>query len=142
MLKKDIGWIQPPSAKGTAAQVVPTQSFAELYAAAQAVPELELTTWSALERVDVKPDKGMVKFVAANNWEAQIDTATGEVLNVAYRRSDIIESLHDGSFFASWVKRYVFLPSGILLFVMWVTGIYLFVLPHWKRAQKRRKRKA
>lgn len=139
MLKKDIDWIQPPTARGEAPIAIPSQSFDDLFTVAKAVPELDLQDWRGLERVDVKPGKGVVKFVAANNWEAQIDTETGEVLQVAYRRSDIIESLHDGSFFADWVKKGVFLPSAVVLFVLWGTGIYLFVLPHWKNWQKRRK---
>ena len=120
---------------------VSLEGFEDLFIAAQGVPELELESWADLERVDVKAGKGIVKFVAANNWEAQIDTDTGEVLQVAFRRSDIIEKLHDGSFFASWVKRFIFLPVGIVLLVMWGTGIYLFILPHWKRYQKKQRRK-
>lgn len=142
LLKKEVDWIQPPTARGEAAAAVPDQSFAALFAAARGVPELAVTDWRDLERVDVKPGKGIVKFVAANNWEAQIDTATGEVLQVAYRRSDIIEALHDGSFFADWVKLYIFLPSGLILFVLWGTGIYLFALPHYARARRARKRAA
>jgi len=140
LVKKDFDWIQPSSTKGAAPTEVPSKGFDDLFAAAQSVEELELESWADLERVDVKAGKGIVKFVAANNWEAQIDTETGEVLQVAFRRSDIIESLHDGSFFADWVKHWIFLPSGIVLLMMWGTGIYLFILPHWKRYQKRRRR--
>ena len=111
----------------------------ELFAIASNIPELEVDDWSTLARVDVKPGKGIVKFVAENNWEAQIDTHTGEVLTVAFRRSDIIESLHDGSFFAPWVKLYVFFPTGIILLILWGSGIYLFFLPHWKRWTKARR---
>nr|WP_269815658.1 PepSY-associated TM helix domain-containing protein [Parvularcula mediterranea] len=139
MLKKDLAWIQPPTQKSEMAGELPQRSFEELFAAAQSVPELELTEWRELDRVDVKPDKGIIKFVASNGWEAQIDGSTGEVLQVAQRRSDLIESLHDGSFFASWTKKWVFLPSGLVLLVLWGSGIYLFVLPHWKKAQKRRR---
>ncbi|MEM0928022.1 MAG: PepSY-associated TM helix domain-containing protein [Pseudomonadota bacterium] len=142
MLKKDVGWIQPPTARGEAPSAMPSQSFEELFIVAQQIDELELRSWDDLARVDVKPDKGVVKFIAANNWEAQIDTSNGDVLQVAYRRSDLIESLHDGSFFAGWTKKGVFLPSGIALFVMWGTGIYLFALPHIRNWQKARKKRA
>ncbi|MEO1656602.1 MAG: PepSY-associated TM helix domain-containing protein [Pseudomonadota bacterium] len=142
MLKKDIAWIQPPTARGDAPTELPSQSFEELFNVARQVEELDLQAWDDLSRVDVKPDKGVVKFIAANNWEAQIDTATGEVLQVAYRRSDLIESLHDGSFFAGWTKKAIFLPSGVVLFAMWGTGIYLFVLPHFKNWQKARRKRA
>ena len=138
ILKKEIDWVQPATAKGVARADVPVKTMDELFRAAKSVEELELTEWSELTRVDFKPGKGVVKFVAPNNWEAQIDTATGEVLQVAFRRSDIIEALHDGSFFADWVKLYVFFPSGLVLLVLWATGIYLFFLPHLKRATKKK----
>lgn len=136
MLKKEVDWIQPPTQKGAVLEGIPSQSFGALFQVAKGVPELALEDWEDLDRVDVKPGKGVVKFIAANRWEAQIDSATGEVLQVAYRRSDLIESLHDGSYFSGFVKYYIFLPTGIILAILWGTGIYLFVLPHWKRAQK------
>ena len=140
ILKKEIDWVQPPTAKGVAQNDVPQVTMEELFGTAKSIEELELNTWSELSRVDFKPGKGVVKFVAPNNWEAQIDTATGDVLKVAYRRSDIIESLHDGSFFADWVKLYVFFPSGVMLLILWGSGIYLFFLPHIKRAKKKWKK--
>lgn len=140
-VKKEIGWIQPPTIKGANPQDVPALTIEELFEIAKAEPKLALSDWSTLSRVDFKPNKGVVKFVAENNWEMQIDAQTGEVLQLAFRRSDIIEALHDGSFFADWVKLYVFFPSGVVLLILWGTGIYLFFLPHVKRWQKARKRK-
>jgi len=138
ILKKEIDWVQPPTSKGVAQEDVPLLTMDELFRIAQGVEELQLESWSELSRADFKPDKGVIKFVAPNNWEAQIDTATGDVLQVAFRRSDIIEALHDGSFFADWVKLYVFFPSGVILLILWGTGIYLFFLPHVKQARKKR----
>ncbi|MGF1543494.1 MAG: PepSY domain-containing protein [Parvularculaceae bacterium] len=142
MLKKEIEWIQPPTAKGATAYETPSQSFEALFAVARSVDELGVESWRDLARVDVKPKQGVVKFVGANNWEAQVDLATGEVLQVAYRRSDVIESLHDGSLFADWAKLYLFFPSGVVLLVLWGTGVYLFFLQHWKKARNRRSRRA
>ncbi|MGS2722947.1 PepSY-associated TM helix domain-containing protein [Porticoccus sp. GXU_MW_L64] len=139
MLKKEINWIQPPTQKGEQRQAVPTQRFDQLFAVVTAIPEMEVQHWSELERVDVKPGKGVVKFVAANNWEAQIDSHSGEVLLLAKRRSDVIEAIHDGSWFADWAKLGLFLPAGILLLVLWLTGIYLFALIHYKRWQKHKR---
>ena len=141
MLKKEIEWIQPTTVKGVERLTVPVQTVEALFETASSIEELELDDWRNLDRVDFKPGKGVVKFVAANQWEAQIDTSTGEILQVAYRRSDIIESLHDGSFFADWVKLYIFFPSGIVLLVLWATGIYLFFLPYMKSAEKKRKKR-
>ncbi len=141
MLKKDVSWIQPPTQAGAVADVAPSLSLAELFATAKRVPQLEVEHWTDLKRVDVKVDRGVIMFVSRNDWEAQIDTETNQVLDVAYRRSDIIESLHDGSFFSAEVKRYVFLPSGAVLLLLWLTGAYLFILPQIKRLQKRRRRR-
>lgn len=144
-LKKDIDWIQPPTMRGVEAALpsaVPGASLARMFEAAKAVPEAGIETWADLARVDIKPDKGVVKFVSASNWEVQVDTATGQVLQVAYRRSDLIETIHDGSFFADWAKLYVFLPAGIVLLLLWLTGVYLFALTEIKKASSRRKRRA
>ena len=140
-LKKDVDWIQPPTQKGVQPTAMPTQSFEQLFGKAQQIPELALTSWADLSRVDVKPDKGVVKFVSHNRWEAQLDAQTGTVLHLAYRRSDLIESLHDGSFFADWSKHYVFLPNGIILLLLWGTGIYLFVIVQIARSRKTRRLK-
>lgn len=139
MLKKDIAWIQPPTQTGAVADVAPSLSLAHLFETAQRIPQLEVDEWTDLKRIDVKVDRGVIMFVSHNNWEAQIDTATNRVLDVAYRRSDIIEALHDGSFVSAEVKRYVFLPSGVVLLLLWLTGTYLFILPQMKRLQKRRR---
>ncbi|MGF1463571.1 MAG: PepSY domain-containing protein [Maricaulaceae bacterium] len=138
MLKKEFDWIQPPTQKGVERAAVPSLSLAEMWAEVSALEAFEGVAWADLDRVDVKPDKGVVKFVAPNRWEAQIDATTGEIVQLAYRRSDLIEQLHDGSFFADWVKLYVFLPTGVGLLILWASGIYLFILPHAKRYRRAR----
>jgi hypothetical protein len=51
----------------------------------------------------------------------------------------VIESIHDGSYFADWIKLWVFLPAGIGLFILWLTGMYLFVMIEYKKIKNRRK---
>lgn len=136
MLKKEIDWIQPATERGTVESAIPAASWEDMLAAARAHPEAGIAQWSDIDRVDLRVDRGIAKLRAKSGWEVQIDTATAEVLRVAYRRSDLIETIHDGSFFSDAVKLYVFLPTGLLLVVMWGTGIYLFLLP---RLRKRRK---
>ncbi|MEL6790673.1 MAG: PepSY domain-containing protein, partial [Pseudomonadota bacterium] len=80
----------------------------------------------------------VAKVISNDRWEVQVDLVSGTVLQTAYRRSDLIESIHDGSFFAKGAKLWVFLPAGIVLFGLWLTGLYLFALPHYKLWQKRR----
>lgn len=139
MLKKENTWIQPETVAGSQTGV-PSLSVAQLFDIAKSVPEAGIIDWQSLERVDFKPGKGVAKFVSPSNWEVQVDTHTGEILQVAFRRSDIIESLHDGSFFSDEIKLFLFLPAGILLFILWATGLYLFFLPHVKKRSKKIKK--
>jgi uncharacterized iron-regulated membrane protein len=139
MVKKEINWIQPSSQKGIDRQLVPMASVQDLFDAALTVDIANFTRWEELQRADLKPGKGIIKFVSKSNWEVQVDTHTAEVLSIARRRSDVIESIHDGSFFADWVKLWVFLPAGVGLFVLWISGLYLFTLTEYKKRKKRRR---
>lgn len=135
-IKKDVPWVQPPTARGSADQ--PRIDFETILRAAASVPRARVSTWADIDRLDVRPERGIVKVQPRRSrWEVQIDLATGEVLHSAYRRSDLIESLHDGSFFGSLVKSWVFLPSGVALLGLWLTGVYLWMLPYLRPARRR-----
>ncbi len=137
-VKKQFDWVQPPTMTGTSAS--PSMSFQQVLLIAQSVPELDVSEWQQIDRIDVRPDKGVMKVVASNRWEMQIDAHTGEVLHVAYRRSDIIESIHDGSWFAESAKLWLFLPAGILLFLMWCSGTVLLYTTLSSKLKKRHSR--
>ncbi|MEL6104827.1 MAG: PepSY domain-containing protein [Planctomycetota bacterium] len=137
-LKKESSWIQPSTQRGS--DTGASLSFAEILAVVSSVPQAEVRDWEDIDRLDVRPGKGMLKVRCKNRWEIQIDSNDGAVLQVAYRRSDIIESIHDGSFFHDSVKLWIFLPTSLVLIVLWATGIYLFALPYlakWKRRRAR-----
>ena len=125
--KKHFVWVQPVELSGTGK--IPTISLEQILDVCRTVSEAEIKSWDDINRIDMRPSRGMLKVWANNNWEIQIDAETGAVLQTAYRRSDIIESIHDGSFFHDAVKMWIFLPSGIVLLLLWLTGIYLFVIP-------------
>lgn len=139
LLKKELAWIQPPTQKGSVQAPAPGVGFETILRAASSVAEAVIADWSDVERLDVRPAKGIVKVQAKNDWELQVDLGTGEVLQAAYRRSDWIEAIHDGSFFHPAVKTWVFLPSAVVLLGMWATGIYLFLLPFGARRRARRR---
>ena len=136
MLKKEVDWIQPPTAKGVVSQQLPAISYQTMLDAAKLHPEARIENWSDIDRIDLRVGKGIAKLQARSGWEVQVDTQTGDVLSVAYRRSDLIEQIHDGSYFSDVVKLYVFLPTGVLLILMWGTGLYLFLLPRLHRKKK------
>ncbi len=136
-LKKDIDWIQPPTISGESANN-PSISFEEILEASKTVEEANIRSWNDIDRLDVRIDKGIVKVRSKNRWEVQVDTNSGEVVQVAYRRSDIIEELHDGSWFHENIKLLIFLPSGIILFILWITGFYMVLLPYLSKWKKKK----
>ena len=136
-LKKEVAYIQPPTQRGTGSQL--SVSFDHILEAAKTVPQAKIASWDDIDRLDVRPGKGVVKVRGKNRWEIQIDTQTGEVLQAAFRRSDLIESIHDGTYFHDSFKLWVFLPAGLILAILAITGLHLFSLPHLARRKRRRK---
>lgn len=135
--KKEWSWIQPPTASGVGGD--PSVTFDVVLAAAMGVEDARISGWGDVDRLDVRPSKGIVKVRGKLGVEVQVDTSTGEVVQVMRRRSDLIERLHDGSWFHDRVKLWVFLPAGIILFLMWMTGLYLWLLPHLIRRARLKK---
>ncbi|MEZ6141160.1 MAG: PepSY-associated TM helix domain-containing protein [Zavarzinella sp.] len=134
--KKESAWLQPPTQKGKGNQL--QVSFDTMLAKLQEIPQAEVKSWEDVERLDVRPDKGIIKIKCQNSWEIQLHGTTGEVLQVAYRRSDFVEQLHDGTFFSESVRWYIFVPTGLILIGLWFTGIHLFVLPHWVKWRRKK----
>jgi hypothetical protein len=139
-LKKQIPWVQPAEQKG--GSLPPALSLPGILEIAATVPHAGISEWDHIDRIDVRPSKGMLKVVGTNRWELQVDVATGKVLQTAYRRSDLIESIHDGSFFHDKVKLLVFLPSGVIVLGLWITGVYLWILPYLARRENAERRAA
>jgi uncharacterized iron-regulated membrane protein len=133
-VKKQFPWVQP--AEQRTSVPAPGMAWDVILAAAKAMPAAGVQGWEDIDRLDVRPGKGILKVITKSHWEAQLALADGAVLQVAYRRSDLIETLHDGSFFGEVAKLGIFLPSGIVLFGLWITGIYLWLLP-WLTRRKR-----
>lgn len=139
-LKKDFNWIQPPSVRGES-DATPMVSHEVLLASATSIPQTAGLKWSEFDRIDYKVDRGMVKFMTLEGWEVQVDTTNGSILSVAERRSDFFEKLHDGSYFGDTVKYYVILPTAVCLFLLWMTGLYMFIYPYVKRASNKKNKR-
>ena len=71
-LKKEVSWIQPSTQKGSSKELV--LSFDEILEVCRTVPEAEIDGWGDIDRLDVRPSKGMLKVRADNRWEIQLDT--------------------------------------------------------------------
>ncbi|CAN5437987.1 hypothetical protein BH23ACI1_BH23ACI1_27530 [soil metagenome] len=133
--KKHWTWVQPAERRGSSR--APTVSLDQVLASVRALPDLGVATWDDVNRMDVRPGRGIVKVWLQNGYEVQVDLANAEVLQVAYRRSELIESIHDGSFFGGdWVKMGLFLPAGLTLLLLWLGGMWMWWVPFIARRKR------
>lgn len=96
-------------------------------------PSLSLTT----DRLDIRQNKGVVKIVYKDHfWGVQVDGATGKVLQIGKRNSDLIENIHDGSILDSYfntsngqIKLVYTTIMGIALLTFTITGFWLWYGP-------------
>ena len=87
-LKKELAYVQPPTQSGAGTE--PTIGFERILEVVRTVPEAEIESWEDVDRLDVRPSKGVVKVRCKNRYEVQIDTETAEILHVALRRLSLI----------------------------------------------------
>jgi len=139
-LKKHSAWVQPPETRGSTK--TPTVELSHILESLKRHPTLEVQDWSHVKRIDVRPDKGVAKAWLHTDYEAQVDLGTAEILQIAYRRSDWIESIHDGSIFGDAVKLYVFFPAAVALVLLWIGGVWMFALPFLNRRRVRNSKSA
>lgn len=141
-VKKQVEWVQPSTQKGKKPKdlTVNTIALEQAFAIVQKIPQVNVTTWDDVARIDIRPNKSMMKVITEGRWdqqwEVQVDLYSGEVLQISERRSDWIEAIHDGSFFHPDAKLWLFLPNGLLLFIMWISGLIMFapiLRQKWKR---------
>jgi uncharacterized iron-regulated membrane protein len=135
--KKSLSWVQPPELRRELN--LPLAEWPQLLKSAQADPSLGVQRWDDIERVELRPSKGLIKLIAKNGQEAQFDANSGQLLQVAARRSDTIEALHDGSYFGDVVKFGWFATSALGLLFATLSGIWLFAEPYAAKARRRRR---
>ena len=139
-LKKHWTWVQPTEKRGSVK--APVIELSGILEALKKDSRLNVKSWADVKRLDVRPDRGVVKAWLQTDYEAQIDLGTAEILQVAYRRSDWLESIHDGSIFGDTIKLYVFFPAAIGLVLLWTGGVWMFVLPILNKRRVRHAKEA
>ncbi len=136
-LKKDFAALQPPTQAGARPGAL-GRPLSDLVAAVASVPGHAATRWQDVERIDVRPGDGIAKVILHSRTEVQVDLATGKVLQVGYRTSDWLETIHDFSILGDWAKYVFSFGTGLTLIAMAASGAYLFLLPFLVRRRKRK----
>lgn len=140
------GIILPKSYQGTSVDPQDWLPIHVLHANAMKIAHSQIspTLSLELERIDIRPDKGMVKFVFIEGfWGIQLDCVTGKLLHIERRRSDFIENIHDGSIVdylvstrSEQVKLVYATVMGLALLTFTITGFWLWYGPKRLRHTK------
>ncbi len=140
--KKDVAWIQPVTERGQTKSLDNWLPLPELETRAITALKNDMPNLATLEldRMDLRPGKGMAKMLfTEQNLEVQIDGVSGEILSIGKRRSDWIESLHDGSIISDLFKLISMNFLGVGLVILLSSGFWLWLGPRKIRFSRRRR---
>lgn len=140
LMKQRFDWVQPPTRRGVEgalADVIPMERVLE---AAFARGVKGLASPDDVDRVDFRPDRRVFKVVSKGYDEIQVDAITGAVLSEDWRPSDLLEDLHDGSYFAAAAHAWLMPLAGLGLFFLVGSGLYLVFAPMVRRRRVARAR--
>lgn len=141
--KHSAGLIQPISYIGTSTSLKEWLPIDSLHKNACAILHDSISEDLSLEldRIDIRKDKGIVKFVFIDQfWGIELDGVTGSLLHIGQRRSDFIEKIHDGSILDYYfgtaggqIKLVYTSIMGLALLIFTITGFWLWYGPRRMR---------
>ncbi|ASV30462.1 PepSY domain-containing protein [Maribacter cobaltidurans] len=137
--KNSNGLILANTEKGTSTELSEWLPMHQLKSNAQKIfrDSISKELSSEINRIDVRPDKGVLKFTFKDNFYGiQLDGATGALLKIERRRSDFIEQVHDGSILDHYagtsggpIKLFYTSVMGLALLLFTITGFWLWYGP-------------
>ena len=117
-VRYEMPWVMPTQQQGQGK--VPQVEFVQALETARQTPDYSVEDWQDVWRMYVYPQQGITTIRAENRQELQIDSTTGDVLQVATRRTDWLEDVHEGKWLG--LNLWLFLPVHILSLILWLTG--------------------
>lgn len=102
--KKNINLL-PKTKNGTNIEANTWASLDKIQNVAQQFAKDSLRLSNEIDRIDIRPQKGVAKIVFTEHFtELQIDCTSAKVISISTRKSDIIEKIHDGSILDFFIK--------------------------------------
>jgi len=90
------------------------------------------------ENIQLKPSKGYINFSFKNNYNIQVDGATGTAIHIEQKNGSFIQDIHDGAIVGDWfnlksglTKTIYSTLMGLALLFLTLSGFYLW----WKPKQ-------
>lgn len=124
ILRHQLEWVQPASLK----QSPPDRwaSIETVYAKLLADPKTQVEEWQDIASIIVKPSKGIFHVRTAGGLQVQMAGTDAEILSILPRRTGLLITLHEGSFWGDDVRYYLFFPAVIGLLLLLISGAVLF----------------
>ena len=146
-----LGWkkhsgeiIIPKTYEGTSNDLKDWRTISELHTSANGIlhDSIDSELSIIIDRIDIRKKKGSVKFIYEDHfWEIQLDGATGKLLSIGKRHSDLIENIHDGSILDNYfgtnkgqIKLIYTSIMGLALLLFSISGFWIWYGP--KRMKK------
>lgn len=146
-----LGWkkhsgeiIIPKTYEGTSNDLKDWRTISELHTSANGIlhDSIDSELSIIIDRIDIRKKKGSVKFIYEDHfWEIQLDGATGKLLSIGKRHSDLIENIHDGSILDNYfgtnkgqIKLIYTSIMGLALLLFSISGFWIWYGP--KRMRK------
>lgn len=126
----------PRGSINTASQLIDLQKLIQI---ARRSGHSHLDSWSDVKTIDIRPNLAVARVRTFDKWEYQIDLHTGEVLSSAPRYTSFVISIHEGSFFGDFYKWGVTIPVGVGLFLLSLTGAYIYFRSQTRKRMVRHK---
>jgi len=79
-----------------------------------------------VDQIIYRPNKNNLSIRYKDDMEKQIHAQTGDVLSFAKRHTNWLLRIHQGSYFSDWVKKFIFIPTAIVLQILWISGMMLY----------------
>lgn len=103
----------------------------------------ELAEIGHVDRVDYRPKDNVFKVVSKDGYrEVQVDGTQGKVVSDAFRNDQLMEDIHDMSFFADLMHGYLLPLVALFLCFLSISGIVIFLTPIVRRWRFKHKKSA
>lgn len=83
-----------------------------------------------IDQIIFRPEKFHLAIRLKNGNELQIHPQTGKVLKSSKRLTGLLIDLHQGSFFSSFIQYLIFLPVGLGVLFLLISGLIIYP---WRR---------
>jgi uncharacterized iron-regulated membrane protein len=140
-MKGQFAFMRPPvqeAAKlGALEKILPLSEVLDIVFALQ---HPELDDIKDVDRVDYRPKDNVFKVVSKEGYrEVQVDGTRGKIVSNAFRNDQLMEDIHDMSFFADFAHGYLLPGVAICLLLLSISGIIIFLTPIVRRWKFKRK---